>query len=740
MATIVFSTIGSAVGGPLGGAIGALVGQFVDQRLFAPKGRSGPRLSDLKVQTSSYGTTIPRLYGRMRVAGTVIWSTDLVEHRDRHRAGKGQPKVTTYSYTASFAVALSSRAIQSVGRIWAEGNLLRGAAGDFKSPTGFRLYTGDADQPVDPLIAAAVGPAACPAYRGIAYAVFEDMDLSPYGNRIPSLTFEVLADVGATPALLPAADMLGDISVEPDQASQMPGLTGALIGTGDVAEVLEPFQQIAPLHRVSRGESWRVTGGGETLPLPEAVGDTAAVGDTGTVGDSGAARATRIRPALGQMPSHIAISCYDPARDFQLTVQQARVAGGHALTDERALPVAMDAGTAKGIATRMAMDAAQRADGWRWPAGLAALAVPPGAMVSIPGGVAGAPLMVEEREVRGTAIMLQLVPPPNPLPQLSGDAGTVSAAADLPIGTSVAHLFDAPSLVTGVASRLVLAACGTGAGWRGALLSVAPNAASPASEIGTITPARILGHVSAIDMRTASDGAVLDTASSITVTLVRDDMALTNASDEDLLGGANLALLGSEMMQFGLAEPLGERQWRLSRLLRGRIGSEDRIAALAIGDGFALADDPALIDLPQSIGLSPPVAGGRFDIEGMADPVPLSLPIVSSGRAGRPLSPVQLTARWRDDGGLDLGWVARSRMGFDWPDERDAPADERTERWQVELSAGSETAISEAGTTSLSLSGTDIAMWRTHGPALSVAVARQGDFGLSPLVQTTIPL
>ena len=169
MATLILTAVGTAIGGPVGATIGSLLGQAIDARLFAPKGREGPRLSDLRVQTSSYGSVIPRLYGRIRVAGTVIWSTDLIEHRQRQSAGKGRGSVTSYSYSASFAVALSSRPIIGVQRIWAEGNILRGAAGDFKSATGFRLHGGDADQPVDPLIAAAEGPTDCPAYRGIAW-------------------------------------------------------------------------------------------------------------------------------------------------------------------------------------------------------------------------------------------------------------------------------------------------------------------------------------------------------------------------------------------------------------------------------------------------------------------------------------------------------------------------------------------------------------------------------------------
>ena len=143
MATLILTAVGSAIGGPVGGAIGSIVGQYVDQTiLFAPKPRQGPRLGDLAVQTSSYGTAIPRIFGTMRVAGTVIWATDLAEHRASSGGGKGRPKTIDYTYSASFAVALSARPILGVGRIWADGKLLRGAAGDFKSATGYRLYPG----------------------------------------------------------------------------------------------------------------------------------------------------------------------------------------------------------------------------------------------------------------------------------------------------------------------------------------------------------------------------------------------------------------------------------------------------------------------------------------------------------------------------------------------------------------------------------------------------------------------
>src|SRR5690606_41824720 len=113
MATLVLTAVGTAFGGPIGGALGAMLGQQVDQNiLFKPKGREGPRLQELAVQTSSYGSQIPRLYGKMRVAGTVVWATDLKETRQSSGGGKGRPRSTNYSSTTSLAIGWARRHVQ----------------------------------------------------------------------------------------------------------------------------------------------------------------------------------------------------------------------------------------------------------------------------------------------------------------------------------------------------------------------------------------------------------------------------------------------------------------------------------------------------------------------------------------------------------------------------------------------------------------------------------------------------
>ena len=226
MATLVLSSVGSALGSALlpsglsffgatvsgaalGGAIGAGIGSYVDAQLFGSSANAqGPRLDDLHVMASSEGAPIPRLYGRARLAGQVIWATHYKEHVRRQTSGGGKGgggssvTVTEYSYSVSFAVALCEGAVTRIGRIWADGKPLS------LSGLTWRLHRGGEDQQPDPLIEAVEGADAAPAYRGTAYIVFENMDVTPFGNRIPQLSFEVFRALSEVEGLVRAVTMI----------------------------------------------------------------------------------------------------------------------------------------------------------------------------------------------------------------------------------------------------------------------------------------------------------------------------------------------------------------------------------------------------------------------------------------------------------------------------------------------------------------------------------------------------
>jgi len=203
MATVVLSyagaALGSMIGGPLGGVIGraagGIAGNIIDQGLFGAKRRriEGPRLQDLRVMASEEGAAIPVVWGRMRIAGQVIWATNILEvketstERESSKAAAGpSSKVTRYSYFASFAIGLCEGEIDGIGRVWADGREI--------DASGFtlRVYRGTETQAPDSLIVAVEGTGKAPAYRGLAYVVFEQLPLADFGNRIPQLSFEVL--------------------------------------------------------------------------------------------------------------------------------------------------------------------------------------------------------------------------------------------------------------------------------------------------------------------------------------------------------------------------------------------------------------------------------------------------------------------------------------------------------------------------------------------------------------------
>ncbi|WP_018184146.1 baseplate multidomain protein megatron [Kaistia granuli] len=195
MATLVLQAAGAAIGGlfgPIGaivgGAVGAMAGYAVDQTLFG-RDIEGPRLGDLSVQRSEEGTPIPRVYGRSRLAGQVIWATHFQEVKEEE-GGKGGPTVTTYSYFANFAVGICEGPIARIGRVWADGNLINLA------DVHHRIHLGREDQGADSLIEAKQGATGTPAYRGTATVVFERLPVGDYGNRLPQLAFEVFRPVG----------------------------------------------------------------------------------------------------------------------------------------------------------------------------------------------------------------------------------------------------------------------------------------------------------------------------------------------------------------------------------------------------------------------------------------------------------------------------------------------------------------------------------------------------------------
>jgi hypothetical protein len=198
MATLALSLAGQVVGGLVGGpfgatvgrALGALAGSAIDGVLFGEQ--AAPQVAhDIRLQGSSEGGAVPRLYGWSRLSGNIIWARELelLAEESSGAKGFGQPQQQREDVVgASFAVAFCEGEVSHMGRIWADGQLLDTAG------LTLRFYRGSEDQLPDGLIEATQGIA--PAYRGLCYLVVEQLPLNRFGNRIPHLSVELCRLVG----------------------------------------------------------------------------------------------------------------------------------------------------------------------------------------------------------------------------------------------------------------------------------------------------------------------------------------------------------------------------------------------------------------------------------------------------------------------------------------------------------------------------------------------------------------
>lgn len=680
MATLVLGTVGRIFGGPLGGIFGSALGGFIDRGILGGGGkpREVGRVGNLAVQSAAYGEPIPFIAGRMRAAGNLLWTAGIRESTARSGGGKrGGPATTSYSYSASFAVGLAGREIAGVARIWADGKLIRDAGGGFLSPVTMRLHPGSEIQEVDPLIAAAEGDGGAPAYRGIAYAVFEDMPLADFGNRIPNLTFEIVADdlvngdAGATIAAIATVEGRSMVTVD----GRFPAIAGYFGGRGgSVADAIDSLVDMSGAAVVYDG-GLRVQGRSNAVSVlsPSDLQARSASGDgrldrRKRSGESGVAEA-------------VEIAFYDTSRDFQPGLQRSRRGAGGGGTDHQSLACAMTPAQAKTLATTM-LARAQAARlrmtvrlPWRF------LSLRPGAQVAVEGDDS----VWRVREARFEAFVLHLdlerieadVPP-----NLSSEGGRPLTFDDQPVGVTSLQLLDLPLLPGEMPDtpRLWVAAAGASAGWRRAAIEMSADDGSSYRWIGVAEGSVVQGV--AVSALPPGPKDAWDRFASIEVDLLSEAMWLEGCTAAAVIAGGNLAMIGSEIVQFSDAVQVGPRRFRLSGFLRGRRGTEPAIIGHVAGERFIMLDTMTMV------AFDPPVEAigrmFRFRAGGAGDVAPAAISIVAGGRALRPLSPAHLTLR-AEAGVIHANWTRRSRTGFGWQDFVDAPLGEAAEAYLVEI-------------------------------------------------------
>lgn len=714
------AVIGFYLGGGIRGAIyGAQIGMTVGGVVDPPEGQAveGPRLQDLNVIVSTYGNSIPLIYGaENRLSGNVIWSTGLIETENEEegggKGGGGSTSSTTYSYRMSLAICVGAGVLSGVNRIWANSKLIYDATGKtlpavdpvngqiidktYDTHSVFEelhFWPGTTTQAIDSWIQA--HSPNTPAYRGVSYIVLKDLQLADFGSRMPNLEFELSGLSGASVGAV-VLDICRRVNVS---NVSVVGLNDTIRGL-IIAQPIAPAGALSPLAIAYNFDVAEQVGQVRCINRGAGMRGIVPAGDMGAVeGADNRAEPLQLRAVTPlELPKEVAITYLDPTIDYQKNSQRAQKDKGNAqnlISTE--LPLTLDANAARRIADRVLWEA--------WTARRSATFSYTDKWVRRNAG-----------DVLGVVVDGQTLP--YKLTRIQrGDNGVIEVEAqrdDPEVYTSAALGVGGnlpPNVVRfpGV-TRLVLmdspilwdaddnsgfywAVTGAEEGWRGADIRRSADGGATYSSMSRVGLRAVIGDVSG----TLANGPCdyIDNGNTLTVALDYAGGELESVSEALLLAGYNAAWVGpangqgGEVLQFQTATLVAPATYELTGLLRGRLGTEANAAAHTSGEVFVLLRSANL---------------GRSDF-GPADwnaahlfkPVSFftseadtaSQSFTNTGVGQKPLSPVHVAGTRDGSNNLSLTWIRRTRYRVPGLGLGPVPLGEESEVYQVDFYSGS---------------------------------------------------
>ncbi|MEN5276127.1 glycoside hydrolase/phage tail family protein [Brucella sp. TWI432] len=459
-------------------------------------------------------------------------------------------------------------------------------------------------------------------------------------------------------------------------------LTGFVISEPSTARgVLEPLVNVFGVHGFEQAGTFVFRSIGRTA-------QTLDVADLLVEPHDGDAL-TSVLEDQGDLPSVAELYCNDPLRDFQVVGASVRRDAGKG-TESLSLSGSMETGQATALAEGwMARRYAERRTAsFSLPWSAAALHVGDRVRIDILGGERDYVVSsLEDGEVRAVkAVALA----PNVAFADRGETPQLSPGGSVSDMKPIFHLIDLP-LWPGAedpAGQFRIACHARP--WRGVAIYASPSDDGFA-ERNMIGERAVMGELTAA-LGSGPSGRLIE-AQTIDVVLYSGE--LQSKPIAQILNGANMAMIKSpdgkwEVVQFLEAEEVGQNQWRLSRLLRGQLGTEaaSRIEK-PIGTPFVLFDGGV-----QSIGLQANEIGlelnWRIGAAGktFSDEYFDTVKVIGGLNALRPLSPVHLRAERLGNGDLSLHWIRRGRVDADSWMGADIPLGEDAEAYRIEIWQG----------------------------------------------------
>lgn len=229
--------------------------------------------------------------------------------------------------------------------------------------------------------------------------------------------------------------------------------------------------------------------------------------------------------------------------------------------------------------------------------------------------------------------------------------------------------------------------------WNGSVL-FRETGTSTIQEIGQQTSGVPYGVLATAppDMDTETNRFV-DESFNVTIASGYDEFE--SVTDADVLAGRNLLAIrhsdGSlELLQFATVEVVDGTTLTLSRLLRGRRGTDSMASGHAPGDAVYLLDAAWVSAFSLAVSTVSSEQNYRAVTIGQLYEDANLQAFTDTGRDLKPYAPVRVTYASDGASGLDISWIRRTRIGGenDWLQTGDVPLSETSESYEVDVLDG----------------------------------------------------
>lgn len=278
---------------------------------------------------------------------------------------------------------------------------------------------------------------------------------------------------------------------------------------------------------------------------------------------------------------------------------------------------------------------------------------------------------------------------------LVGDGGSGHIPQEIPSGfPTKLHLMDLPLLTAadsglGEFSRGYFAAAGWDGTWPGALLFTSLDNGQTFVEIGSAALECAWGNIIGA-IPDPENTVTWDESATITVMVRRGANRFVNSTDLEVLNGANaiavLGLNGPEIIQFVNATQTGPNTFQLTRLLRGRRGTDtpDLTNNHLTGETFVLLEPGRIYRFQIPLDrLNKSLQWRGVTLNTMIEDAPTTFQTFT-GQDLVPYAPANLRATRSPD--LVVSWDRRTRFNGELRDGTgDVPLNEAEEKYDYEM-------------------------------------------------------